>query len=460
MAVEVWFRNPIFYINECEELNQWNFVFDQGFLMNQDCNIDRWLALNVDPSVNYRVMVTSSNGAMSYANRAIEIRPGFTHDEPSAVYPLWSHELGTLDDLEKMMRYSPGQDAAACSNTNRIQNQRPVLGQEHRVVIVAPKSNSPEGKKLIRILSEMQTEYPDCTLHLHGSYGFGVMFGHDFKSVDVEPRELARGGKIITGGGFDGLWENVYERFPLWVKASEYTAADLAVPRYRCMFNMKSALWAAQYFKQNVKFKVHARPGMVFDPMDPYGSLDTATDHRPPYQGDPQPGDMLACDRCSLSSSCKFYRVDAVCSLPKSEGEELVGRFRTRDSSQIIDALGDMLDRQQARAERGIEQEIQDEKLDPEVTKIINGVIDRGVKLALLVDPALHPKTGVVVNTQINNGGVHALGTGNMQELAGRAVAQLEAAGYARSEISMEMIQAVINGQPVPPKAIEAHLAP
>jgi hypothetical protein len=123
--------------------------------------------------------------------------------------------------------------------------------------------------------------------------------------------------------------------------------------------------------------------------------------------------------------------------------------FKTRNSDHIIEGLGELMALGVERAERGLEFERSEDKLVPEVTKIMRNLFDQGVRLAKLVNPELTPK-GPMVTIGIN--GNASIGVGpTPQELASQAVAELEAAGYARDDIDMQMIQNYLSGQPLPP---------
>jgi hypothetical protein len=78
-----------------------------------------------------------------------------------------------------------------------------------------------------------------------------------------------------------------------------------------------------------------------------------------------------------------------VCIVPDSESQELAQFFKTRDSETIIEGLGTLLAVQSRRLQVGLLDENAEGELNPEVTKIVNTLFDRGVKLAKLVNPDL-----------------------------------------------------------------------
>lgn len=135
--------------------------------------------------------------------------------------------------------------------------------------------------------------------------------------------------------------------------------------------------------------------------------------------------------------------------MPDSDPQPLSNYFQTRDADTIISGLGTLLAAQTHRLEAGMKRESDnDDKLDPEVTKILNGVFDRGVVLAKLLNPALTKPT-----VQINH---NTLNAGSPQQLMASIVDALEAQGIPRDKITPEMIEAVINEQQgLQQKAIE-----
>ena len=126
--------------------------------------------------------------------------------------------------------------------------------------------------------------------------------------------------------------------------------------------------------------------------------------------------------------------------MPDSEPMQLSQYFGTRDTDTIIAGMGTLLAIQARRAELGMQRESENnDKLDPEVTKILNGVFDRGAKLAELINPALRKPT-----LQINN---NTLNASSPQALMASVLDELEKNGIPRDQVTQEMIQAVLTGK-------------
>ena len=62
--------------------------------------------------------------------------------------------------LEEILQYPPGDDVRACLDSSVPPDERPVWGQEHRVVIAEfPPAGQGPGRRFIRYLKELQEEY-------------------------------------------------------------------------------------------------------------------------------------------------------------------------------------------------------------------------------------------------------------------------------------------------------------
>ena len=140
--------------------------------------------------------------------------------------------------------------------------------------------------------------------------------------------------------------------------------------------------------------------------------------------------------------------------MPDSEPTELASYFKTRDSDAIIEGLGTLLATNVQRLKEGREKEIEDETLDPHVTKLVESIFDRGVKLAKLVDPALAKAGAPQTNVQINQQTINA---STPQALMKAIVTELEARGVPRDQITTDMVKELMGmGETQRQQAIEA----
>jgi len=444
MTTEVWFRNPHNYVRQLAEVGgPFRVVWDRGILVKKRIDPTMHASVYFGEDAEYDVLCIGSQGTA-------HLKPGYALDKPFAVYPTW--EFGeNFNILEEMVSSPIGMDADACSSPIPL-DERPVLGQPHRVVVTnLPNAQVGANRPFYRHLRELQEEYPDCNIMLHGSYSYRVMFGMGFGSADVEPRSSAANGKVVLPNGKELAYARTVGQLQ-WVNLMGMKVTDLKVPSERCIFNIKAALWAGENFEKDIKFKSQGTTPV--DPNSPTTVVPTTSKFRTDSTLVKQEGDMVTCDTCSLAETCKLYRVGAVCSVQGSETSALAKAFQSRDSSRILDGLGTVLAAQVDRLERGMESEEEFGELDPEVTKMMNSIFANGVKLAKLVDPTL---TKPLV--QINNG-AGAVAGASPKEMATSVIRALEDQGYSRDQITPELFETMLRqmtGQPAnqPPLVIQ-----
>lgn len=412
-----------------------NIVWDRGFARKNRLDPQRHLELHYPSQVDYRLLLVGDQGAA-------ELRRGHPFEAPYAVYPAWEYGVQTIPELEQMFAHQELPDGP-------VPDERGVEGQEHRVVIINPPDLKTRiAKAFISTLRELIFEYPDVIVHYHGTYSFKT-FGFGFGAVDIDPVIDARKGRVRLGSGRIIPWEQA-PSWIQWVDMLGYSVGDLKIARNRTMFNIRSAQWAAKHFNENLTFKSRG----------PHEVNPDAIEHQPPttrnirrYNKPAQEGDKLACDSCSLANTCKYYRDGGVCAIPDTDGAGLARYFKTRDSGQIIDGLGRLLEKQAQRFQKGLDNEDASEELDPEVTKIGNSVFQNGVKLAKLVNPSLS-QPSVQVGIMMGNGNAGQVGPVTPQAMMAAAVAEIEASGVDREDITYQMIVEHITGQQR--KAIDA----
>lgn len=437
MATEVWFRNPFNYVRELIETRTSLVAWDRGILKKKSIDPAKHAELYFPADMDYRLLVIGNQGAA-------EIKRGYDMSNPVAVYPVWEYG-DDFEALESMCATNVGDDPESVNDMELPPDERPVRGQEHRVVVSRfPHAGSGPGRRFLRMLSELQQENPHVIIHLHGAYGYGAAFGYALRSADIEPRTLAAKGKVILPNGKEMAYERT-ANCAHWVTLLGWVIGKLSIPQERCKYNIESAKWAGVNYMTNVKFKT----GRVYEPVAADAALATA-----PVKAETKshliggvkykPGDKVTCDTCSVASACKYFREGAVCSVPGTESEKLAGMFSTRNSDDIIDGLASLMGTNAKRLEMGREQEEDIGELDPEVTKIINNMFRHGVNLAKLVNPALAtPKVGVQINT---GGGPAAVAAGDPRKLASGIVRELEERGVKRDKITPPMIEAVVSG--------------
>lgn len=443
MGTEVWYRNPHDYIRELVECGESRVIWDRGLLVKKRIEPVKHAELYFGQTFPWRIMLCGEQGTAEY-----------TRDSPTrpvAVYPTWAYgEDAVL--LEEIITRPVGEDPDICADGSIPVDERPVFMQQHRVIIIEPPAaGTGPGRKFLRYVKELQEDNPDCIIHVHGLYGWRAAFGLGFRAADVEPRTSAHKGKVILPSGKESKYE-VVSGNPQWVVALGFKPVDLAVPRNRCMYNIKSAAWAAENYEKLFKFKTRG--------SDTPDHTSSDRDHTPPEAEKPitttavaKAGDQFHCDTCSLFDGCKYARVGAVCSVPGAEPTALSRFFQTRDSDMIIDGLGVLMGTQTRRLERGLQEEEEWGELSPEVTKMLSQLFDQGTKLAKLVDPRLR---GGGVHVNVGAGAAAAIQVSNPSQAIGAVVRELEQRGYTRDQITPELIQGVLVSMAGEPKKKEA----
>lgn len=434
---EVWFRNPDGYIREMVEVGVSQVAWDRGLLVKKKIDPDKHALLYFGTAFDYKVLCVGDQGSAL-------LTPGHTLNKPAAVFPTWCYgDEGSV--LEELIENPVGMDRQICNDLDLPADERPVYGQEHRVVITdIPPGTSGPGRKFIRYLKELQEDHPECIIHVHGFYSWRLAFGQGFASADVQPRDAAAKGKIHLPSGKEERFEQA-QAHPHWVTQLGFKPTDLEIPRNRCMYNIKSAVWAGENYEKIFKPMTRSRKGAGVDfesPSDEF-TPPQAKSHMvgPVKKGD---GDQFVCNECSLQNKCTYYREGAVCSVPGAEPVRLAKMFGSRDADTIIDGLGVLMSRNTTRLEGALELEEIDGELDPETTKLVGQVFDQAVKLVRLVDPSRFKQGGV----QVNVAGSAQVAVANPKQMVAAAVRALEQQGIPRAQQTPEMIQGILIQEP------------
>lgn len=454
MPTEVWFRNPSNYIRELVECGVGNVAWDRGILVKKAIDPMKHAELYFGKAIPYRLLLVGPQGTA-------ELRPGRGADDPVAVYPTWTYGEST-ELLEEIISRPVGQDLQYCSDKTVSPDERPVYGQEHRVVITdLPPSNRGAGRKILTMLKELQEEYPECKIHIHGLYSWKVAFGMGWSAADVEPRAAAQKGKVHLMSGQEMTYERVQSNAK-WVTALGFKPADLAIPRNRCMYNIKSAMWAGENYDRLFNFRTRASSETpdISTPDANYQPAETKSSFTKKVTA--KEGDKIVCDTCSLQTECKYQRSGAVCTVPDAEPAPLANYFNTRNAELIVQGLGTLVAANTRRLERGMQSEEAFGELDPEVTKLIGSVFQQGVQLAKLLDPNLRG-SAVKVQIGVGQGGQAqvAVAAATPHELIGGVVRELEARGFTRDQITPDLVKSVLTSSTNPEsvtRAIEGHI--
>lgn len=438
----MWFRNVKLYANELAELGCKNTVWARFQAKKARIDPVKFAEMKFGKGSGFQVIVVDEYDAVLY-------RDG--QDKPAGVFPVWNATHDEWGDLIRYIEKPWGADLDRCLAVEYEEEHRPVWKQNHIVVVTGIGDlRDPMWVNTLDNLSELQALHPEVTLFMHQLSKFPPIFGREFKMADYDARFLAAKGRVVIPAGRE-ISPELLSRLPMWAKILGYTPAQLSVPRNRCLFNIKAVMWAARHYKGLDKFVV--RDGGNPDWRSPtlIAQVQTSSYTMSGRQV-PQPGDKIACDQCTLWASCKFYRAKAVCAVPESEMKGVAALFKTRDSADIIKAMGKLLAVNADRIEVGLDNEAKNAAaadegsgIDPALSKLINDTMSSAEKLAKLIDPRLTPAGAKV---QINmTGGNAQVGQGpgpgaDPRELSRILIDQIEATGVPRDQITPEMITA------------------
>lgn len=403
-------------------------AWHRGRLIRQRLDPVTHARLTLPAHAPWRALVVGDEGALEY-------RPeSRSQADPVACYPVWRYGWRWAL-LESYVASNVGDEGRRKAD-DPLHEAKP--GQEHRIIISGvPNALSPEGRSVLSELGDLQDENPHVILHLWEAASFRPPFGFGFAACDLDPMAYATRNKINLPNGAERTVDKL-QKVAKWVNLMGYSIADLHTVEARVDFNVRAALWAGEHYNDTVP-TFNSHKGFPAKKRDyrtsPMAAVRLSVNP-------PQEGDMVACDSCSLADKCKLYRPAGVCTLAGSETANLAAFFKTRDSERIIQGLGSILAVQAERAERAVADEKMTGELDRELTKLLTTVFDGGVKLAKLVDPALAaagaPRIGVQVNTLTN--------ASNPKAMMAAVVAELEARGVPRDQITAEMVLKLASG--------------
>lgn len=465
---EVWFRNPGYVGIQLAEVGYFNVSFDEKYLQNRHLEAVPWCNMRFGANNLWRCLVICRDKAILYEAGDVEAK---------AVYPIWSAARHTERQLANLIKRPWSSNKKYFGDETVGSTWKAVPGQAHVIVITdLPTMNSPRDRLFMNELSDFQVEHPEVTFFIHGMNSYGVCFGNNFKMVDLDVRHPAACGEIVVPGGARVQPIDLRGR-TYWAQILGFNLTDLRDPANRCKYNIKSALYAGQYFKTLSRMGIQKRTGGW--------DFDTKEVKKFIYENSvvligkvpPRPGDRVVCNDCSLFLTCKYYREDAVCAVEKTEMRMVSELIGTRDSESIQKALAMMVQANTDRVERGMKAEStpvpdddpnkpgQDKPIDPNLTKLITDTFKMADRLLQIVDPTQRPGKPAV-NVAINGTGQHVEitdgGTRDEQADVSAIIGMLEARGIKREDITPEMVNMALMqySSSKPQKAITGEVVP
>lgn len=427
-VADVWFRNPGGYIRELIETKTVDVVFDRGYTRKR--NIDPWAYMDtwMPPHLeHWRVLHVGDQGSSAYSGLSTA---------PYAVFPTWQYGADPLELLIWMIQNPAGKDPESYTVKGAQIDEIPVEGQDH-IVVLTDLPNAISQRAFYEMVWRLQQDHPDVTLMIHGLYAPTMCLSMGWKMWDFDPRPEAGHGRVIMPTGKSVPHD---EADPTLVRVvANIPARKLGDPKERCKFNIRSLKYAALNWDAEGFQSSGKTDSSTVDTESPTKSWKPNIIKRIPPRAE-KATDMIACDICSLSSSCYVYRAGSVCTLPSSSGSELSKYFKTRDSGLIVQGLMELMEIQTTRLEKGLEWEDDEGELSPEVSKLVNSLYRQGVDLAKLVDPKL-TRPMVAIQNNVTSNGASVVTSGSDQQLVAAAKAELEEAGFRADEITFGMIE-------------------
>jgi hypothetical protein len=444
---EVWFRTPLPYLSEARELGVKNWCMDFGYMQKKHIeNPVAWATLQFGLDADWRLLVPDH-----FKGEATLWESG-TRD-PVGIFPMWmGHEpFGKLIELIE----DPWAERKKQIFTRRIPEQ------DHVIVVselpslqdAGPSSNNSlsPGVRFYNELSEIQEEFPDVKIILHGSYAFSKMFGLSFKAVTYDPSQASGAGRVFLPNGKTVTFarDKYAPKLGYWYNLLGHTYAELKESRTaRRYYNVKSALFAGRYYKSLDRFRVsRGLENMMAPEIEDFVKTNSMVFTRNMAA---QPGDRVVCDDCSLWMGCKLFREGAICAVGNSPMKDVNKLFKTRDSDSIIKALTALAATNAERAEAALEVEAkamnseEGGEVDPDLTKLLESTFKMGDRLLQIVDPS--QRTGrAAVNVNVGSGAQRVEITQSQpQQQVAHIYSMLEAQGYSRDQITPELVAEVL----------------
>lgn len=447
---EVWFRNPHNFIRELFQGGGRLIAWDRGVIAKRRIDPVPWTQLYYG-SLSFRTLLVGHQGT-------VEIGPNNPITRPIGVYPTWTYGVDDPAELVEFVENPVSENPSLVLDIGVPPDERPVHGQEHRVVITEiPPANLGTARRFYAWLKELQEDNPQCIIHLHGSYSFRIAFASGFGAADMDPRTSAANKRVQLASGRELDYTKV-QKEAHWITVHGMVPADLDAPSKRCEFNVRSAIMFAKNTTLNANLFLKPQPVQNLDlESSNTDFVPRSTQRAVPVKVQFKYGDRTLCNSCSVQLSCKQFRVGEVCSLPEGNTQRLAQFFKTRDSQRIIDGLGLLMSMGANRLEQKAREETSLGDVDPEVTKMINALFQQGVTLAKLVDPSLRGG-GVKVNVGVINGQATASIGSSMSpsELTGQVVRALEAQGIPRDKITPDLVMSTLSAMANPDIAQQA----
>lgn len=450
---DLWFRQPRTYMSHALEGGATKFTWHLASALSRKIDVLSWFRNAVVGHGECRMMIVDYTGASEYTQYD-------DYKAPLAVYPTWSADE-PFEQLIHLVENPVSENPDFTEDTKIAPDMRPVKGQKHRVVL-HQLGKDPERTALLLRIRDLQQLHPECEIFISQQVIFSTLFGFGFQAGDCLPGSVLESGSMIerlilpTGKALvdPNIWDH---RYSDWFALLGWRQSNVTDRHQITRFNIESLFWAARNFDKAIPFVVERSGGtsgkrIVFRPSqfrvvsDKNFILPPARRNLMRNLGIDEELDKLACDTCMLHNACTLYREGSVCTVKGSEGVELSKHFGTRNAQAIITGLDHLLKKQVERLEQAQQDEETSGETDPDLTRQYNSVFANATKLAKLIDPALAGGPKVQVNVGVNGNAAVAVAAADPKQLVASVVAELEASGIPRNQITPEMVKGVLTG--------------
>ncbi len=463
---EWWVNSPGPFIDIAFDLGVERFAFSEKisrFIPNMRLNPEKLLQATSRGRPWRAIIVEADNkGAKTLGKVAVEYSNVSWFERPVGVYPLWSGVTDDYDGLREMCSsFEPGKVIGRFFG--HTVDMRIVEGQEKRVFVrsLSDRGNMEDWQRRMTEVSRIKADFPDVIFHFHGgksiahSLGVGVdAYDHWVRigTKDGEPILMMPNGKRLyykdRYSKDHRIWSDLIGRNPVKIFEEEDRKT-----KYRAVyeFNMLSFKWCNSNYDR--VWTPSGQGGTATDEDFDFESSDATW--RPkddlvrlPARLRRERFDRWLCDVCSIAVSCPYARPGAVCIVEDSPTTDLVEKFKSRRASDITDGLAHLLQVNSDRLTRGLQYEIEKEKIDPNVSKLVDSLFDRGLQLARLRDPALAAQmsngTKVSIGVSTQGGSATVLAASNPAELMAAVASMLEQQGIALEDATEEDVTRVL----------------
>lgn len=253
--VDIFWRNPWNYINELKRCGEFNLAWDRGVAAKWKVDVQQYSKIHMGPSgAKWRAYSIGTWHAQEWDSEC-------ANGEVRGVYPTFDCSEDRLEELLDYIRRPWGHDKSMYNDSELPKSVRPVKGQANRIFITnIPNTGWVEGRRMIKLLEEVQDQYRDqCEIFIHRLYSYSEIFGRNWKSASVDPREDASKGRIIlpNGRAVDPRGKELGDPkrgvdrtyLDMHIKPMGFNYPELGDAKKRCMFNIQSARHASIHWE-------------------------------------------------------------------------------------------------------------------------------------------------------------------------------------------------------------------